>query len=564
MVREFLHNLRPPRLFVGLRGLDRKDRSREIMAGITLAALMIPLNIGYADVAGLPPAMGLYAALVPMIAYAVFATSRNVIAGPDAAIAALIGSTLAALALPDDPLYVQLAIALALLCGVLFLLFWLFRLGYLANYLARPVMVGLISALGLEVLISQIAKIMGVHVEVDGFFREIVELIQSIPRANLYSVALGLGTIAIVRGLRRVAPRLPGALIALVGLTVLVAVLELESRGVIVLGEVAAGLPRLTVPQVSFSEWVKLLPSTVAIVALTAAEGLLLARKYAQSYGYKVDSDQEMLAYGVGNIAAGFTGALVVGASASRTAAMDDAGARSQWPSVVAAGVVAVVLVFFSDFLALIPQAVLAGIVANAVLKLIEVGEMRELFHLRRSEFYVAIICLLGVLVLGTLPGLVITFLLTTIEVVRRASRPRSSVLAMREDLQGYGPRSVADGVLTAPGLAVYRFGGPLFFADADLFRQDVESLLDQHRAELKYLVLDMEAVNDIDTTGAEALEHAAELMKSRGVTPALSRVYPPLPDLLARYELLDAIGEGHVFESNREAVAALTGEKFV
>lgn len=564
MVREFLHNLRPPRLFVGLRGLDRKDRSREIMAGITLAALMIPLNIGYADVAGLPPAMGLYAALVPMIAYAVFATSRNVIAGPDAAIAALIGSTLAALALPDDPLYVQLAIALALLCGVLFLLFWLFRLGYLANYLARPVMVGLISALGLEVLISQIAKIMGVHVEVDGFFREIVELIQSIPRANLYSVALGLGTIAIVRGLRRVAPRLPGALIALVGLTVLVAALELESRGVIVLGEVAAGLPRLTAPQVSFSEWMKLLPSAVAIVALTAAEGLLLARKYAQSYGYKVDSDQEMLAYGVGNVAAGFTGALVVGASASRTAAMDDAGARSQWPSVVAAGVVAVVLVFFSDFLALIPQAVLAGIVANAVLKLIEVGEMRELFHLRRSEFYVAIICLLGVLVLGTLPGLVIAFLLTTIEVVRRASRPRSSVLAMREDIQGYGPRSVADGVLTAPGLAVYRFGGPLFFADADLFRQDVESLLDQHRAELKYLVLDMEAVNDIDTTGAEALEHAAELMKSRGVTPALSRVYPPLPDLLARYELLDAIGEGHVFESNREAVAALTGEKFV
>lgn len=546
-----------PRPFAALRGLDRAGWAAEILAGITLAALVIPLNIGYADVAGLPPHVGLYAGIVPMIAYAIFATSRHVVASPDAAIAALIGSLLGVLAVPGSERYVELALALAIMCAAFFGLFWFFRLGFLANYLSRAVLVGLVAGLGIEVLFSQIRKMMGVTVEADGFFREVVATIQAIPEANWYSLGLGLASIAIVRLVKRFAPRVPGALLALVVLTAVVALFDLTAYGVKVLGEVPAGLPRLTIPQASFGEWMKLLPGALAIVALTLSEGLLLARRYAQRYGYRIDPDQEEFAYGVSNLAAGLTGGLVMGSSASRTAAMDDAGARTQWPSIVSAAIITLVLLFFTEQLALLPTAVLAGIVANAVLKLIDVGEFRELYRLRRSEFFIAAICTLTLLTLGTLLGLTIAFLLTTIEVVRRAANPKTSVLVAPPDGQSYQPQPVADYAFTAPGIVVYRFGGPLFFANATVFQSDVETILAAQDGKVEHFIFDAEAVNDIDTTGLEALENVIELLRERGVRFAVSRAYSPVPGLLAHYGLLDHIGADNIFETNRAAVAA-------
>ena len=548
-----------PKPFVALPRLDRAGWIREILAGVTLAALVIPLNIGYADVAGLPPEVGLYAGIVPMIAYAIFATSRHVIASPDAAIAALIGSLLMLLATPNSPEYVQLAYALAIVCAVFFGLFWLFRLGFLANYLSRAVLVGLIAGLGIEVLFSQIRKMMGVQVEAEGFLREVMATIQAIPETNWYSLAVGLSTIAIVRLMKRFAPKIPGALVALIVMTILVSVLNLTTYGVTVLGEVPAGLPRPTVPRASFQQWVVLIPGALAIVALTLAEGLLLARKYAQTYGYKIDQDQEEFAYGAANVAAGFTGALVMGSSASRTAAVDDAGGNTQWPSVVSAVLVALVLVFFTDQLALLPTAVLAGIVANAVLKLIDIAEFRELYHLRPSEFVIALVCTLSLLVLGTLPGLTIAFLLTTIEVVRRAAQPKTSVLVIDPDTTVYETYSVADYRFTAPGVVVYRFGGPLFFANANLLLTDVTTILETADGELSCFVLDAEAINDIDTTGAQALDQLVEFSREHGFQLAISRPNPSVPALLARYGILDAIGEENLFATNRQAIATLT-----
>ncbi len=550
-----------PKPFVALRGMDRSDWVREILAGVTLAALIIPLNIGYADVAGLPPAVGLYTGILPMIVYALFATSRNVIASPDAAIAALIGSLLTLLAVPGSEEYIQLGYVLAIVCAVFFGLFWLFRLGFLANYLSRAVLVGLITGLGIEVLLSQIHKIMGIHVEAGGFFRELVATIQAIPETNWYSVAVGVGTIAIMRLMKRFVPKIPGALVALIIMTVAVAALNLTQYGVTVVGEIPAGLPRPTVPSATYQQWVLLIPGALAIVILTLAEGLLMARKYAQKYDYKVEYDQEEFAYGAANIAAGFSGAMVIGSSASRTAAMDDAGARTQWPSIVAAGLVALVLVFFTDQLALLPTAVLAGIVANAVLKLIDIAEFRELYRLRPSEFLIALVCTISLLVLGVLPGLTIAFLVTTIEVVRRASQPKTSILIDRPDGRGYDTHPVSDQVETAPGVAVYRFGGPLFFANANLFSRDVEAIVEAAGDTLTYLILDAEAINDIDTTGVEALESLLKLSREKGFQLAISRAYSPVPELLERYGLLEQIGQENIFATNREAAETLLGQ---
>lgn len=550
----------PPTVLVGLRGASRATLPREVLAGVTLAALMIPLNIGYAQVAGLSPVVGLYAAIVPMIAFALFSSSRNLVASPDAPIAALVGSILITLAIPGEPRYEQLAFALAVLSAGFFFLFWFFRLGFLANFLSRAVLIGFITGLGIEVLTSQIEKIMGIHVEAEGYFREVIEIIKSIPEANRYSVLIGVGAIVIIWALKRSAPKLPGALIALIVTTAAVAIFGWADKGVSVLGAVPAGLPSFSFPRISIWDWTRLVPGAVAVTAITVAEGLLIGRQYAQKYGDSLDSDQELFAFGAANLAAGVTGSLVVGSSASRTAAMDDAGMRSQLPSLVAAGVVAIVLVFFTDILALLPEAALGGIVAFSVLKLIEVGELRGLYHLRRSEFWIAIVCMLSVLVLGPLQGVVIAFLLSTIDIVRRAAQPQSAVLT---ELPGGGYRasSGAHQVATAPGLILYRFGAPLYFANANLFHDHIQRLLATTDPPAEWFVLDSEAITDIDTTGAEALEQVLEMCKRSRVVFAVSRAHGSVPDLLERYGLMEEIGEERMYGTNRDAVHAFYDE---
>jgi len=575
--RNELKNTRWPQLFVGLHGLKRENLPREISAGITLAALIIPLNIGYAQVAGLPPMIGLYAGIIPLIVFALFTSSRHVITSPDASIAALVGAVLLGFAAPGDPMRVQFALALALMCSVLFFIFWFFRLAFLANFLSRAVMVGFITGLGIEVFTNQARKIldasfegvmeieamalqlkdtMATSIDTEGYLVEVIALIESIPYANLYSVAIGFGAIIIIRLLKRYAPMVPGALVALLLTTVAVAVFSLDEHGVGVLGALPSGLPSFSLPAVSLSDSMRMLPGAMAVVAITLSEGLLLVRKYAGKYEYKADGDQMLFAYGVANVAAGLSGSLITGNSPSRSAAMDSAGSQSQFPSLVAAVVVALVLLFFTDVLAYLPQAALAGIVANAVLSLIEIDELRELWRMRQSEFWIAIVCLLSVLVFGPLDAVIIAFLLTSINVVRRASRPGTWVMHEAPDGSHFIPEET-DHVPDSSGLVIYRFGAPLFFANGVLFREEVEKLVTQARFPVKWFVLDAEAILDIDTTGAEVLRQVLSLLDKHGVTFAMSRPSPHLSRVLKHYHLMELIGENRMYSTNRRAVVA-------
>lgn len=549
--------LAPPRVLEAVRGVQGAGLTRELLAGVTLAALMIPLNIGYAQVAGLPPIVGLYAAILPSIAFALFAHTRHLVASPDAAIAAMIVALVGSLAPVGDPRYVQLVFAQSLLCGIIFVAFWAFRLGFLANFLSHAVLVGFITGLGIEVLTSQIEKILGVSVHAEGFFRELGTLALTIPAANLWSVAIGVGTIVVIRLLKQLAPQIPGALVALALATALVAALGLEQRGVSVLGTLPSGLPGLGLPQVSIGDYLALLPGALALSAVTLAEAPLIARRYAQKYGEPLDVNQDLFAFGVANAAAGISGGFAVGSSASRTAAMDSVGARSQIPGLVAGLVVALVLLFFTDLLALLPNAALAGIVANAVVGLIEVGEFRELWRVRRSEFWIAATACVAVLTLGALQGVIIAFLLSTIDLVARAARPRTAVLAPTPDGQSYELPEGEPRTVTRPGLVIYYFGAPLYFANASLLQEQVKGLVARAPAPVRWFVLDAAAITDIDTTGAEALRQVAEELRAAGVVFAISRLEPPLPELLERYELLEAIGTHQLYATNRAAAAA-------
>jgi SulP family sulfate permease len=534
------------------------------LAGVTLAALMIPLNIGYAQVAGLPATVGLYSAILPMVAFAIFCTSRQVVASPDAAIAALLGSTLVGLAAPDDPRYIQLAYAVALLCAIIFFLFSFFKLGFLANFLSKAVLAGFITGLGIEVLTSQVKKIMGISVEIDewfwfeGWFREVFQIISKVGEANLYTVAIGVGSIVIIRLLKRFAPRIPGALVALVMMTVLVAALQLEQKGVKVLGQIPAGLPTLTIPQVTLGDFGKLLPAALALCGITLAEGLLLGRSYAQKRGYSIDSDQEMFAFGASNLASGLTGGFAVGSSASRTAAMDSNGARSQIPSLVGAIVVALVLLFFTNQLAMLPNAALAGIVANAVLGLIEVDELKQLYRLRRSEFWIAIACLLSVLVLGPLKAVAIAFLLSMIDLLARASKPPTAVLAGVPGKDRFVAATRYPEAAPTPGLLIYRFSAPLIFANAEFFKEQIADLVETTTPPVQWFVLDAEAITDIDVTGAEALEQAIESLEHHRVAFAMTRVSQPVQQLLSTYALMPhPIGREDIYDTNRQVTQA-------
>jgi len=547
----------------GLSGFRRENLVSEVLAGVTLAALMIPLNIGYAQVAGLPPTVGLYAAILPMIAFALCCSSQQLVSSPDASSTAMLGSQLVGLAALSDPRYVQLAYANSMVCAAIFFLFWYFKLGFLANFLSKAVLVGFISGLGIEIFTSQVKKILSIGpLKAEGWFREMFELITRIGEANLYTVAIGLGTIVIIRLLKRFAPKIPGALVALVLMTLLVAGMNLSQHGVSILGEVPAGLPSLTVPQVSISDYGKLLPGALAICGITLAEGLLVGRSYAQKGGYPFDSDQEMFAFGAANVAAGLSGGLVMGSSASRTAAMDDTGSRSQVPSLVAAVVVSIVLLFFTNLLALLPKAALAGIVANAVLSLIETEELKELFHLRRSEFWIAVVCLLSVLVLGPLEAVIIAFLMSVIDVVRRASSPSTAVLTEVEGEGRFVSTTRYPDAAPIPGLLVYRFSAPLFFANSAFFREQVEELVETTHPPAQWFVLNAEAISDIDVTGAATLKQVITFLDQKGIRFAMSRVSHSLHRLLETYELLETIGKQQIYSTNRKAAAAFRAQQ--
>ncbi len=565
----------------GLYGIRLSDLPGEISAGITLAALMIPLNIGYAQVAGLPPVTGLYAAIIPLVLFALLTSSRHVVTSPDASIAALLGAALLPFAAPGDPLRLQYGLALAIMCGVVFFIFWAFRLAFLANFLSRAVLVGFITGLGIEVFTNQVRKILGASVEnmsqlgtfalqikdamassveTEGYFVELLALLESIPHANVFSVSIGVGAIVIIRLLRRYAPKVPGALVALVVLTLIVAMFNLDERGVSVLGKLSSGLPSFTVPELPLREWLRLLPGAMAIVAITLCEGLLLVRRYSQKYQYKADGNQVLFAYGVANMAAGLSGSIVTGNSPSRTAAMEAAGSRSQLPSLVAAGVVALIMLFFTDVLAYLPQAALAGIVANAVLSLIEIGELRELWRMRRSEFLIAVVCLVCVLALGPLRAVMIAFLLSTIDVIRRAANPGTWLLQESPDGSHFVPVQPGHDA-NESGLVIYRFGAPLYFANAKLFGEQIEDVIRESSMPVKWLVLDAEAIVDMDTTGADSLRQILSFCNDRDVEFAISRANDSLLHLLDQYELSESVGHQRRFPTNRHAIVAFRKE---
>ncbi|MFF2272772.1 SulP family inorganic anion transporter [Agromyces sp. NPDC058136] len=546
-----------------LAGLTRKNLVRELTAGVTLLAIAIPLNIGYAQIAGLPPTAGLYALIVPTIVYALAVSSRQLVASPDAAAAALVASSIGGLAAAGSADYATLALAQAIICGVMFLLLAVFKLGFLANFLSKPILIGFVGGLALDILVSQIAKMLGVKIDSGGeFVDKVVGLVTGLGTANAWSIAISVGSVAVLLLGKRFLGQVPWALVVLVAATVLVVAAQLGDAGVDVLGEVPAGPPALTWPIIDWRMWLALIPSAIALTLVTTAEGLLVSRSYGEKHGYPTDPNRDLFAFGLGNIAAGASGSFAVGSSTSRTAAMDQAGSRTQLPSLVLAAGTLLLLLFGTALLADIPSPAIGAIVGVAILPLLGIKDFAMLWRTDRFEFAVGAVCFLVTLLVGSIPGIVVAFVLALINLAKRAANPAIDVL----EESGEPGDSLLDrapkGEVTAPGIIVIRLAAPLFFANGSVFTDAVKKAVrranDAGNGPVRHVVIDMEAVTDVDVTGAEAFEALLGWLEREKIVLSYSRVRPDARERLVELGLL---GAHATFVTNRAAITALEKE---
>lgn len=541
-----------------LAGLSRQNVGREVLAGVTLLALAVPLNIGYAQIAGLPATAGLYALVLPTVLYALVVSSRQVVASPDAAAAALVASSVGGLAAAGSAAYATMAMAQAIICGAMLALLSVFKLGFLANFLSKPVLVGFVGGLALDILVSQLAKMLGVKIDSGGeFVEKVTDLIAGLGTVNPWSLLISVCALAILLVGRRLLAAVPWALIVLVAATVVVTVTPAVEAGVAVLGEVPAGPPTLTWPTLSLAQWLALVPSAMALTLVTTAEGLLVARSYAEKRRYPDDPNRDLLAFGVGNVAAGMSGSFSVGSSTSRTAAMDQAGSRTQLPSLVLALGSLLLLLFGTALLADIPSPAIGAIVGVAVLPLLGIPEFKELWKLDRFEFWIAAVCFLVTLFVGSIMGILVAFVLAMINMAKRAASPAIDVLAANVTPSGSLLVAAPPGTSTAPGVVVVRMAAPLFFANGDVFATAVKQAVTavDDTQPVRHLVIDMEAVTDVDVTAAEAFAGLRDWLDSHHVELSFSRVRAQARDRLSRLEI---VRDERIFPTNRDAIAAL------
>ena len=539
-----------------LPGLTRRNVGTEVLAGITLLAIALPLNIGYAQIAGLPPSAGLYALVLPSVVFALLASSRHLVAAPDAAAAALVGSALSGVAVAGTAHYAAMAAAQAIVGGLLFVACSVFRLGFLADFLSKPILIGFVGGLATDILLSQIAKMMGIKVDAGArFFERLVELLGHLDAVHWWSLGLSLAVIGVLVPARLLMPAIPWALIVLVAATVASTVWHLPHHGVSVLGSVPSGPPVLAFPRLDWHDWVAVILPALAITTVTVGEGLLLARSYADKYGYSTSPDRDLFAFGAANIASGLSSGFTIGSSTSRAAAMDESGSRTQLPLLVVAGGALLLLIFGADLLADIPSPAIGAIVGVSVAKLIGIGELRRLWRLSKFETAVAATCFAGVLLIGPLAGIVLAFILSLINLLRKAARPAVDVLRGSDDPHLSLTVSEEGSAETVPGVIVMRFAAPIFFGNAQTLSAAIRRSVREAPNPVSAFVLDMEGVSDVDVTGAEALAKQLQWLQGRGITFAYSRVRPQLRANLERMHLF----QGHnVFETNRAAVAAL------
>jgi len=541
----------------GILPINKAQVPLDIIAGITLAALAIPEVMGYAKIAGVPVVLGLYTILIPIAVFALFGSSRHLVVGADSATAAILATALVTMAVPDSPQYIALAGMVALLAAVLLILSRILKLGFIADFLSRAVLIGFLTGVGIQVALGQIPGMFGVPKEGNGPILQVVHVFtQEIPLMNSITVLLSILVLVIIFIGGRFLKKVPWALLAVIGTIIACWALNLEALGVTTIGTVQGGLPVIAFPVVPLDQIPELLGVALACFLVILAQSAATSRAYALRYEEKFDENVDLVGLGLSNVAAGMSGTFVVNGSPTKTEMVDSAGGKTQLASIVTAGIVLIVLLFLTVPLSYLPNAVLAAIVFTIGIRLIDINGMKNILARRPAEFGVALLTALTVIFISVAWGIMIAIALSILVHLRHSYHPINVLLAKTPEGE-WKSAPPASGEQAAPGLAIYRFGANLYYANESRVTEEILDLVKKASPRLKWFCLSASMISDVDYSGSESIRQLHEELKKRGVVLVLSDVRDQVMQQLEQDTIIDLIGRDNVFDSFRDAVVA-------
>jgi high affinity sulfate transporter 1 len=537
---------------------------KDIVAGVVLSTLLVPQGMAYAELAGLPPITGLYTSILCLLGYAAFGPSKILVLGPDSSLGPMIAATILPLmaAQGDTERAIALASMLAIMVGVIMIVGSIAKIGFVADLISKPTMIGYMNGLTLTILVGQLPKLFGFKVEADGFIGEVTGFVRGLAHGEAVAAAaaVGIAGIVVIMVLQRWLPKVPAVLIMVVAAIAAASIFDLASHDVSLVGVLPKGFPPLTIPHIRVSDLGLLFAGALGIALVSLTDTISTASAFASRTGQQVNGNQEILGIGVANLAAGLFQGFPVSTSGSRTAVAERSGAKTQLTGVVGAVVIVVMLVFVPGLFRNLPQPALAAVVITASLSLADIPGTTRLWRQRKAEFLLSITAFLGVVLLGVLPGIAVAVGLSILNVFRRAWWPYDTVLGRVEGLAGYHDVHIHPEAEHLPGLTIYRFDAPLFFANAKTFRDEIRRMASAE-PKPRWILIAAEPVTDVDTTASDVLEELDEGLNAEGISLVFAELKDPVREKIERYGLTRTIDPRHFFPTIEAAVAAFRTE---
>jgi high affinity sulfate transporter 1 len=545
----------------GLLPLKASQIPGEIIGGVTLAALAIPEVMGYTKISGTPVITGLYTILIPMALFALFGSSRHLVVGADSATAAILGAGLVGIASAGSDEYVALAAVLALMAAGFLLLARIIGLGFMADFLSRTVLIGFLTGVGVQVALGQVSGMLGLQGGGHGTLGKVWTDLQQIDQVNVYALAIAIAVLAVIVGSKKLSKKIPGALIAVVGAISLSWALDL-GKHVHVLGSVPSGLPHIGLPQLDWSPQLigNLVPTAFAMFVVILAQSAATSRAYAARYNERFSEDTDLVGLGLANIGAGLSGTFVVNGSPTKTQMVDSAGGRTQLSLLVTTGIVLVVLLFLTAPLAYMPEAVLSAVVFLIGVDLTDIGGMKKIYRARRSEFWVALITALMVILVGVEQGIILAIVLSLIDHTRRGYRPKNALLEPAESGVWHA-EPVTSRVQALPGLVIYRFTHSMYYANSKQLSEEITGLVNSADPPVRWFCIDASAVDDVDFSAAETLRSVFGILKDNGIRLVVAQVMEDVKEE-SRYQFRQLFGEDAFYDTLQEVVEAYRRRK--
>ncbi len=538
-----------------LRGYKREWLPRDLVAGLVLCALLVPQGMAYAELAGLPPITGLYTTILCLVAYAVFGPSPYLVLGPDSSLGPMIAAVILPLAAGDEEYAIALAGMLALMVGLISVGAGITRLGFVADLLSKPVRVGYLVGLSVTIIVGQLPKLFGFSVDGGNVIAEFRNFLINLDLTNPWTLAVGTLCLVIILGLKRWAPRLPGILIAVVAAIAVTVLFDLSAKGVDLVGMLPQGFPSPSFPKVETSDLAPLATAALGITLVAIGDTISTSAGFASRREYEIDSDQEMVGIGSANLLAGLFQGFPVSTSGSRTAVAEQSGAKTQLTGVVAAALVLAMLLSFPGLVRNLPQSALAAIVIVAAIGLLDLPALHHLWTVRKSEFTMAIISVLGVALIGVLQGILVAVCVSIFQIFFRAWHPHSTVLGKPDDVPGYHDIKRYPEAELTPKLLMIRWDGEIFFANANLFRNFVRSIVASTQPTPFWVLVAAEPITDVDTTAADMLVDLDEELNAAGIHLILAELKDPVREKLERYGLYETINRRHFYPTIEVAI---------